>query len=1121
MHTQTNFQTSYVKRPFSLIYILLVSFLFTYLPSNAQTVQQVIIGPTAGTGSFAYGPIYRNTGNAGLLNYSRHAYIYTNTELNIPAGAKIISLEWLKKDTARILGNNTFNVWMANSANTAFSGSTAWSTLINGAFQVYGSTVYSVSGGANAYVSAPFTDSFTYNGGSLQIMTDWSKLGYATATVPFYVVGATGKAIGLASSSALTASSLLQSANYGNSRPTLRITYVTMPSCSGTPAPGNTLATVSSICPSISFTLSLQNSTPGAQVTFQWQSADNLSFTTNLTTNLGTSSTLTLTQTSNKYYRCLVTCGAGPATGVSTPIYIPMSASYSCYCSSTAQSNADEDIYKFTFGSLKNCSDCSSLASGQYSVQNLYSNYQSIAPPTILKSSVVPFSIEVGVCGTGTTYPNRCAIFIDYNQNNSFADPGELVYSSALGSNGAHTESGSIVIPTSALTGLTGLRVINSEQGYAITNPCLIYPWGETEDYVINIAAASTCSGAPVPGNTVISISGSCTSISSVYSVCLGKSVDLSIQNLTSGTGVTYQWFNNGIAIAGATLPVYTTPAITSPQSYYCNVTCILSGLTTASSPINISLQSFLNCYCSSSAANPADEDILSFSLNGMTSSSDCTIPASGTGSVLNEYSNFTTIGNLTTATIGSSIPFSIMVDDCDIPAAPYYSFGGSIWIDFNHNGSFNDIGEQVFIEAAAALSPRTIYGNIAIPCTALPGQTRLRVTAAEGLSGSNITSCLSYGFGETEDYLINLAPPVLCSNPVPSPGNTESNISLLCDSTNVLLSLQNKCLLSNYAYQWYKNGVAIPGATNNSYTTPKIFSNITYYCSVTCGTSTATSTPLTIIKSAISNVTLTASSNNYCPTGSTPVTLTASSSSTLTYTYNPTTSLSPTSGSVVSATPTSNTVYTVTGTDANGCTRTSLSSIQIISCTGSLNVKVYIQGYYLSGGLMAAVLNNQGIGSNLNLTDSIDVLLRQSSSPYSIVVSKRVALNTNGTAVVSIPTLTGNYYIVIKHRNSLETWSATPVSATIGSYDFTTNANKAYGSNMILVDTGKWGLFSGDLNGDNNIDLLDMNILGNDVTNFANGYQNSDINGDGNVDLIDTFQVENNVSNFIFSNHP
>jgi len=505
--------------------------------------------------------------------------------------------------------------------------------------------------------------------------------------------------------------------------------------------------------------------------------------------------------------------------------------------------------------------------------------------------------------------------------------------------------------------------------------------------------------------------------------------------------------------------------------------------------------------------------------LNGMVSSSDCTIPAAGAGSILNQYSNFTTIGNLTTATLGSTISFFMTVDDCDIPAAPYYSFGGSIWVDFNHNGSFNDAGEQVFIESTSALSPRTIYGSFTIPCTALTGQTRLRVTAAEGLSGTSITPCLTYGFGETEDYLINLVLPTVCSNPVPLPGNTESTSTFFCDSTNVILTLQNKCLFTNYSYQWYKNGVAIAGATNNTYATPKIFATTTYYCAVSCGINTASSTPLSIVKSSIGNVTLTASSSTYCAANSGPVTLTASSSSALTYSYNPTSSLSPTSGTTVNATPSATTVYTVTGTDANGCTRTSSATIQVIACTTTLNLKVYIQGYYASAGLMSPVLSNQGIGSNSSLTDSIDVILRNSTSPYAIAATKRVALNTNGTAVAILPILTGSYYIVVKHRNALETWSALPVSGSIGSYDFTTNANKAYGNNMILVDTGKWAFYSGDLNGDGNIDVVDMNILGNE--NAFTGYQRSDINGSGTVNSADSAPVELNVDGFIFSIHP
>ena len=42
-----------------------------------------------------------------------------------------------------------------------------------------------------------------------------------------------------------------------------------------------------------------------------------------------------------------------------------------------------------------------------------------------------------------------------------------------------------------------------------------------------------------------------------------------------------------------------------------------------------------------------------------------------------------------------------------------------------------------------------------------------------------------------------------------------------------------------------------------------------------------------------------------------------------------------------------------------------------------------------------------------------------------------------------------------------------------------------------------------------------------NDITNFATGYIATDLNGDGNVDLLDIPSIEDNITNFIFSNHP
>jgi hypothetical protein len=110
----------------------------------------------------------------------------------------------------------------------------------------------------------------------------------------------------------------------------------------------------------------------------------------------------------------------------------------------------------------------------------------------------------------------------------------------------------------------------------------------------------------------------------------------------------------------------------------------------------------------------------------------------------------------------------------------------------------------------------------------------------------------------------------------------------------------------------------------------------------------------------------------------------------------------------------------------------------------------------------------------------------------------------------------------VIKHRNAIETWSANPITISgITNYDFTTSASQAYGSNQTEVESGIWAFYSGDINQDENIDLLDLGDIETDINNFQFGYFATDINGDGNVDLLDGPIVENNINSFVFSSHP
>ncbi|MBK6878452.1 MAG: hypothetical protein IPG99_18965 [Ignavibacteria bacterium] len=106
-----------------------------------------------------------------------------------------------------------------------------------------------------------------------------------------------------------------------------------------------------------------------------------------------------------------------------------------------------------------------------------------------------------------------------------------------------------------------------------------------------------------------------------------------------------------------------------------------------------------------------------------------------------------------------------------------------------------------------------------------------------------------------------------------------------------------------------------------------------------------------------------------------------------------------------------------------------------------------------------------------------------------------------------------------MKHRNSIETWSANPVlfpsDGSGTSYNFRSGVGQAFGSNMVVV-SGAASFYSGDANQDGTIDGSDGSLVDNDAFNFNGGYIPTDINNDGFVDASDASFVENNANNFI-----
>ena len=218
----------------------------------------------------------------------------------------------------------------------------------------------------------------------------------------------------------------------------------------------------------------------------------------------------------------------------------------------------------------------------------------------------------------------------------------------------------------------------------------------------------------------------------------------------------------------------------------------------------------------------------------------------------------------------------------------------------------------------------------------------------------------------------------------------------------------------------------------------------------------------------------------------------------------------------------------TYTYTNGNGCTNSSSQQVTVNVCitTITLNMKMYLQGYYAIGGTMQPVLNNQGVTAALATeTDSVAVELHDAIT-YALVDSKLAVLNTNGLISATFTQPAGNYYIGIKHRSSIETWSTNPVACSVSTalYDFSSAANMAMGDNQAEVETGIWAVYTGDLNHDDFIDGSDFPLYDAESASgglFDGTYTATDMNGDGFVDGSDFPVFDGNSANGVTAVHP
>jgi hypothetical protein len=289
--------------------------------------------------------------------------------------------------------------------------------------------------------------------------------------------------------------------------------------CTGTPSAGTATVSPNPPCPGSNFFVSLTGASVTTGLTYQWLSSPTGNPGTWSIIPLATNPTYStsLPASTTIYYRCRVQCTTSSGFDTSLPVTVNVqgwSPTSNCYCNSQASFATYEEIENVTMGTLNNTTTCATPLVGSQGigtgVANQSANFTGSVPaPVIYIGLVQPFSVTISNC-TATNLGSGTKIYIDYNQNASFSDPGEEVYFSGLTATNSVPStilSGTFTPPVTALPGITRMRVVNQVGGNATPTtitPCNTYNYGETEDYLVNIIPPSNYD----PAVTAISTPG-------------------------------------------------------------------------------------------------------------------------------------------------------------------------------------------------------------------------------------------------------------------------------------------------------------------------------------------------------------------------------------------------------------------------------------------------------------------------------------------------------------------------------------------------------------------------------------------------------------------------------------
>ena len=595
------------------------------------------------------------------------------------------------------------------------------------------------------------------------------------------------------------------------------ITIQTIPSCTGAPVGGTAVASAGNVCSGTDFSVSVNGSTSGTGgLTYQWQSSTDSTTWTDIAGEVNTSVIITGGITTPTYYRRKITCGGTDA--FSTKALVGLNSVVSC---TVCSPNNGTTLHGGTTPSIDEV-DIPGTILTNAAVGEPTSGY------TLFNDPAITPSLSQGVTYTlNTTFSGAAiaSVWFDWNGDGTF-DATEWTQITTTAANG----SISFTVPATAVLGNTVMRIRTRSSGSAngATDACTEFFSGETEDYIINIVAGKSCSGMPVAGTTV----------SSVTSICPGTPFNLTVTGATSGTvGLTYQWqssTDNGITandIAGAdSVNHYEDQGIAALTCYRRSIACGTDTAYTKWVCVNVNPANLCTC-------SPDNGTILH---GGTTPSIDeVDIPGTKlTNAAVGEPANGYTMFSDTTIvpTLAQGVNYTLNTTFSGAAIA-------SVWFDWNQDGQF-DATEWFQITTTAA------NGSISftVPTTSTLGNTIMRIrTRSTGSPNGSTDACTEFFSGETEDYVINIIAGTPCTG-MPVAGTTVSAVTSICPG--IPFNLTNTGATSGVTgitYQWQistDGGVTasdIAGADSlNHYEDQGIAGLTCYRRSITCGVDTA-----------------------------------------------------------------------------------------------------------------------------------------------------------------------------------------------------------------------------------------------------------------------------------------